>query len=129
MLENWLFPQLETDADDFIFPQVGAPPHWSLDIREFLNNRIPQRWIGRTGHPWPPRSPMRFLLVEVSERLRLRAYPSSYISRTEDTHNSNRGSSGLLAKVWDEFDYRIDICRESKVEILSNFQSVYKKTL
>ncbi|GBO16224.1 hypothetical protein AVEN_255584-1 [Araneus ventricosus] len=38
---------------------------------------------------------LRFLLGEVAKRLHLRASPSSYISRTEDTHNSNRGSSRL----------------------------------
>ena len=62
MLENWLFPKLPTD-ERFIFQQDGAPPHWALKTREFLNDRLPHRWIGRSSTkdlsllPWPPRSP------------------------------------------------------------------------
>ena len=41
----------------------GAPPHWSLRVRQFLNTTLPDRWIGwserddRILMPWPPRSP------------------------------------------------------------------------
>lgn len=36
----------------------GAPPHFSLRVREFLNYTYRNRWIGRGGtQPWPPRSP------------------------------------------------------------------------
>ncbi|GFY21750.1 DUF4817 domain-containing protein [Trichonephila clavipes] len=24
----------------------GAPPHWNKNVREFLNKRLPHRWIG-----------------------------------------------------------------------------------
>lgn len=38
--------------------QDGAPPHWSLRVRRLLNDRYPDRWIGRDGPiAWPPRSP------------------------------------------------------------------------
>ncbi|KAG5892168.1 hypothetical protein JTB14_026406 [Gonioctena quinquepunctata] len=38
--------------------QDGAPPHYARDVREFLNNCFPRRWIGRRGPiEWPPRSP------------------------------------------------------------------------
>ena len=63
MLENWLMPKLEEDSQDFIFQQDGAPPHFHNDVRWYLNEHIPQRWIGRTGRDdealmkWPPRSP------------------------------------------------------------------------
>ena len=41
-----------------IFQQDGAPSHWGLHVREFLNETFPNRWIGRDGPiPWPPRSP------------------------------------------------------------------------
>ena len=40
------------------FQQDGAPPHYSREAREFLNERFPNRWIGRGGPvAWPPRSP------------------------------------------------------------------------
>jgi len=40
------------------FQHDGAPPHFSLEVRNFLNYRFPGRWIGRGGpHNWPARSP------------------------------------------------------------------------
>ena len=42
--------------------QDGAPPHWSTNVRNWLNENLPERWIGRGGAQdcnitWPPRSP------------------------------------------------------------------------
>lgn len=38
--------------------QDGAPPHFRREVREFLDNAFPNRWIGRSGPvAWPPRSP------------------------------------------------------------------------
>ena len=40
------------------FQQDGAPPHFFLPVRQWLNDRFPGRWIGRRGPiEWPPRSP------------------------------------------------------------------------
>jgi hypothetical protein len=40
------------------FQQDGAPPHYGVDLRLFLNNILPSRWIGRRGAiEWPVRSP------------------------------------------------------------------------
>ena len=40
------------------FLHDGAPPHFSLTARQFLNDIYPGRWIGRGGPiAWPPRSP------------------------------------------------------------------------
>jgi hypothetical protein len=41
MLENWLFPQLNQDSDDYIFQQDGAPPHFHREVREFFNRMLP----------------------------------------------------------------------------------------
>ena len=60
LLTNELRPLLE---GDFYFQQDGAPPHWALDVRAYLNAELPGRWIGRaaatdlTVMKWPPRSP------------------------------------------------------------------------
>jgi hypothetical protein len=36
----------------------GAPPHFARDVRNYLNETFPNRWIGRRGAiEWPPRSP------------------------------------------------------------------------
>lgn len=40
------------------FQQDGAPPHYGLTVRRFLDNQFEGRWIGRRGPmEWPPRSP------------------------------------------------------------------------
>ncbi|CAF3800897.1 unnamed protein product [Rotaria socialis] len=41
-----------------IFQQDGAPPHFSIDARRYLDDHFPGRWIGRGGSiRWAPRSP------------------------------------------------------------------------
>ena len=77
MLENWLMDKLsEKESGDFIFQQHGAPPHWDLRVRQFLNTKLPDRWIERSGQndhdlmSWPPRShTMRLLFVGIFERI------------------------------------------------------------
>lgn len=40
------------------FQQDGAPPHYDVNVRNFLNATFPNRWIGRRGPlEWPARSP------------------------------------------------------------------------
>lgn len=40
------------------YQQDGAPAHYARFVRMFLNQRFPNRWIGRGGPVlWPPRSP------------------------------------------------------------------------
>ena len=66
LLENAIDPALtniiENDPayseQELIFQQDGAPPHYSLNVRNYLNHVFPGRWIGRRGAiEWPPRSP------------------------------------------------------------------------
>ncbi|CAF1680033.1 unnamed protein product, partial [Adineta ricciae] len=47
MLQNFFLPE-----------QDGAPPHFAVDVRQYLDHQFPQRWIGRGGPiRWAPRSP------------------------------------------------------------------------
>jgi hypothetical protein len=63
MLHQWLIPQLDDDSNDYLFEQDGAPPHYHIAVRCYLNEHLPHRWIGRAtandlaSHNWPPRSP------------------------------------------------------------------------
>ncbi|PNF28274.1 hypothetical protein B7P43_G06511 [Cryptotermes secundus] len=58
MLENWLFPQLANDSNDYIFQLDGAPPHFHRNARGLLALVLTQRWSGRgAGEDGPP-SPM-----------------------------------------------------------------------
>ena len=67
-LQNDLIPALATlypngnDPDlpneELWFQQDGAPPHYAADVRRYLNDTFPGRWIGRRGPiEWPARSP------------------------------------------------------------------------
>jgi hypothetical protein len=60
MLQDWFWPQLSPEERISLrFMQDGAPPHWSLKVRDWLNVKFPNRWMGRgsPNMPWPPRSP------------------------------------------------------------------------
>lgn len=64
LLQDAVIPTLvqiiEDDDEDFdpIFQQDGAPPHYALAVRAYLDDEFPDRWIGRRGSiEWPPRSP------------------------------------------------------------------------
>jgi len=36
----------------------GAPPHFALGVRAWLDQKFPERWLERRGpHEWPARSP------------------------------------------------------------------------
>ena len=54
---------IDEDEDNFVFQQDGAPPHWALDVRAYLNHELANRWVGRAAAAddalllWPPRSP------------------------------------------------------------------------
>ena len=38
--------------------QDGAPPHFAIVVREWLNTQFPGKCMGRCGsHKWPARSP------------------------------------------------------------------------
>lgn len=40
------------------FQHDGCPAHYARNVREYLDNQFPARWIGRGGpFAWPPRSP------------------------------------------------------------------------
>ena len=61
MFQEKIWPLMQADgrADSILFMHDGAPPHWGIFVRNWLNNKMPQRWMGH-GSPnmtWPPRSP------------------------------------------------------------------------
>lgn len=63
LLQDVVVPAIEEIAannDDIepIFQQDGAPPHFALIVRNYLDAAFPGSWIGRRGAiEWPPRSP------------------------------------------------------------------------
>ena len=67
LLTEYVVPQLIDVQPTIILQQDGAPPHWGLPVRQFLNETFSDRWIERDGPiSWPPRlpdiAPMDFFL-------------------------------------------------------------------
>ena len=114
------------DINNFIFQQDGAPPHWKTEVRNYLDQTLPQRWVGRatdtnkTFARWPPRSPdltpcdfhlwgylkdkvYTHPLPEVLKALK-RCIKAAVKTIDKD----------MLFRVWQEIDYRLDICRVTK---------------
>ncbi|PNF23512.1 hypothetical protein B7P43_G05612 [Cryptotermes secundus] len=55
MLQTSIFP---LEMRDFYLQQDGAPPHYHRDVRAYLDDTLPGRWVGRRGAiEYPPRSP------------------------------------------------------------------------
>ncbi len=86
MLQLRFLPKLPNN-ERCIFQQDGAPPHWALATRAFLNDELPGRWIGRCSArdqclmPCPPPlsrcDPTGFFLVGLCKRFSLCFTPSS----------------------------------------------------
>lgn len=62
LLRNEIVPRIrEVAGDNFDekwFQQDGAAPHFGRNVREYLDNQFPAKWIGRRGRiEWPARSP------------------------------------------------------------------------
>lgn len=126
MIEQWLFPQLQEDSNNFLFQQDGAPPHYHTDVRAFLNDKLPQRWLGRAGNDdncyahWPPRSPDLtpcdfFLWGYIKDNVYVPPLPQTLEElkhRIEEV--AATVSADMLKRVWQEFDYRVDICRVTR---------------
>lgn len=126
MLTNWLIPRLAAEGGDYIFQQDGAPPHWSLAVRTFLNANLPNRWIGRAGQhdkvfcKWPPRSPDLtvcdfFLWGHVKDKVYVPPLPSTLDELQERiTEAVYAITPDMLQRVWTELDYRLDVCRATR---------------
>lgn len=56
-----LYPNLDdpdVPNDSIWYQQDGAPPHYAVHVRRYLEDVFPNRWIGRRGFiEWPARSP------------------------------------------------------------------------
>lgn len=60
LLKEKLWPAVEhhSEAPNLYFQQDGAPPHYAKVVRQWLDEKFPERWLGRRGPvEWPPRSP------------------------------------------------------------------------
>ena len=59
LLKPVVIPFFECEIrEDMVFQQDGAPAHYKNEVRHYLNENLPNRWIGRRESiEWPARSP------------------------------------------------------------------------
>ena len=116
---------MKEDSDDYVFQQDGCPAHFHNDVRDYLNINLPQHWIGCFGQEdvalmrWPPRSPdltpCDFFLWEfVKDTVFVPPVPTNL----RELHDHITAAVALidcdmLARVWNELDYRLDVCHIS----------------
>ena len=70
LLQNSVMPSIREvfkDDENFCFQQDGAPPYYHHNVRAYLDEHLPNRWIARRGsieyHPRSPDlAPMNFFL-------------------------------------------------------------------
>ena len=117
MLEGYALPQIEAYQPHVLFQLDGAPPHWARIVRNVLDHNFPDRWIGRGGPiSWPPRSPDItpldfFLWGYVKDRVYRTKVRDLQILRARITEAIASVTPEMLANVWREVEYRLDIAR------------------
>ncbi|GFX17783.1 uncharacterized protein TNCV_475831 [Trichonephila clavipes] len=59
----------ESEPNNFIWQQDGAPPHWHFSVSDWLNIIVPNQWIDRKEPPYkaciasPDLTPCDFFLM------------------------------------------------------------------
>lgn len=114
MLRYYAMPKVMDLPASPIFQQDGAPPHWSLAVRSYLDTKLPQRWIGRGGPiAWPPRSPdltpLDFFLWGYVKDFVFSEEITSLSHMKERINQAIAGiSTETLEKVWKNMNSRIN---------------------
>jgi hypothetical protein len=98
-------------------------PHFHGEVRAYLNTELPQRWIGcaaerdRCFVKWPPRSPDItpcdfFLWGHIKDLVYVPPFPRDVAELKERIREATATvDEAMLGRVWQEFDYRVDVCR------------------
>lgn len=126
LLHNQIVPAMRVSAmqqnipwADVIFQQDGAPAHWALLVRTYLDLVFPNRWIGRGGPTaWPPRSPDLtpldfFLWGFLKDKVFRAGFPENLQEmQNRIVENCMLVDAEMLARVRASFQDRIFICMQ-----------------
>jgi hypothetical protein len=102
-------------------------PHYHQEVRQFLDDQLTGRLIGRAGPiPWPPKSPdLNLLDVFFWGYVREHVYIPSLLrtfnelkERISETIASVSG--GMLRITWQERECRLDVCRATRGAHMEN---------
>lgn len=115
-----LFPN-EHDPDvpnnNIWLQQDGAPPHYAVDVRRYLDEVFPGRWIGRRGPmEWPARSPdltpLDFFLWGHLKNMVYKNRPNHLEDLKERIrHECRLITPQMLQNVVNAFYYRLGYCQ------------------
>ena len=110
-------PQLADEVvQGYIYQQDEAPPHWHMEVREYLNEQLPSRWFGRaaatdnTFCTWPLRSPDPtvcdfFLWGFVKDNVYVPTLPKTLPELRERISNAiGNVTQDVLERVWREWE-------------------------
>ena len=126
MLTEWLLRQLKEDSADFILQMDGDTSPFHRHVREILNQHLPQRWIGHGTDDdqmllvWPPCSPVAtpcdfVLWGYVKDQVYVPPLPASIPQLKARIRTAIETiTADMLETVWNELDYRVDVCRITK---------------
>lgn len=100
------------------FMHDGAPAHFSIQAREFLDRTFNNRWIGRRGpQPWPPRSPdLNSLDYFLWGHLKTLVYLTPIQNEQElrnriiDSCRTIQNTPGIFQRVRESMRRRLDAC-------------------
>ncbi|XP_030754949.1 uncharacterized protein LOC115881550 [Sitophilus oryzae] len=126
-LQTYLIPTLrglfpnrnnpEMSHENLWYQQDGAPPHYAVYVRRFLDQVFPGKWIGRRGSiEWPPRSPdltpLDFFLWGHLKNVVFKTKPDNL----EELKNRIRRecdniSRETISRVQEEFINRLGFCQ------------------
>lgn len=99
------------------FQQDGAPPHYAVDVRRYLDEIFLNRWIGRRGHiEWPARSPdlnpLDFFMWGHMKNVVYKTKPRHIEELQERIRTEiNNISQETINKVQQEFIHRLGYCQ------------------
>lgn len=109
----------------------GAPPHFSVNVRNYLNQVYPNKWIGRGNDApvnWPPRSPDLtpcdfFLWGHIKSVVYKTpvANEAQLWQRIQHAINDLRGDGEILQRVMFNFLRRINLCMRVNGEHFQQF--------
>lgn len=100
------------------FMHDGAPPHFQLHVRQFLDETYGRQWIGRGGPvSWPPRSPdLNPIDFYVWGHLKTLVYERPIDTRDDllrriiDACETIRNTYGIFERVRQSMTRRVDAC-------------------
>lgn len=109
---------LNLNEDLIHFQQDGAPPHYAIITRRWLDRFYPRQWIGRRGPiEWPPRSPdltpLDFFLWGYIKSIVYKTKPASLQELRQRIIEACRNiPREIFQKVREEFENRLYFCME-----------------